>query len=221
MPSRAIASLDLVVFDWDGTLADSTSIIARAIQASAADLGLEVPSFQRASHVIGLGLREALARAVPDLREGQRADFAERYRAHYLAAEEAVRLFDGVVEMIDALRAGGATLAIATGKTRAGLERALATAGLQGCFAAIRCADQAEPKPHPAMLLELMAETTVAPARTVMIGDTTHDLAMAAAAGTRAVAVAYGAHPRSELEARAPERVFDSVEQLRTWLLGR
>lgn len=215
-----IADGDLVVFDWDGTIADSTMLIARAIQQAAADLGLGVPSLAQASHVIGLGLHDALARAVPQLSAARSGDFAARYRFHYQAGEGRVELFAGIRELIDALAAHGARLAVATGKTQAGLERAFAAAGLGARFVAVRCADQTQPKPHPAMLLELMAQLATPPARTLMIGDTTHDLAMARAAGTRAVAVAYGAHPRAELEAAAPEHVFDSVSELRQWLLG-
>jgi len=212
---------DLVVFDWDGTLIDSTATIARSIQAAAADLGLPVPDFERASHVIGLGLRDALAHAVPDLLPSQAAAFSERYRIHYLAAESQFDLFGGARELIDALRAHAVPLAIATGKSRAGLARALDTAGMKGFFTATRCADQTHPKPHPAMLLELTAELMVEPERTLMIGDTTHDLQMAAAARTYAVGVTHGAHGVESLRALAPLALFDSLHELHTWLLPK
>ncbi len=210
---------DLVVFDWDGTLIDSTATIARCIQAAAADLDLPVPDFERASHVIGLGLRDALALAVPDLDAARVAAFSERYRVHYLAAEYQCDLFEGARELIDALRARQLPLAIATGKSRAGLARALAAANLERVFAATRCADQTHPKPHPAMLLELTEELRVEPARTLMIGDTTHDLQMAAAARTRAVGVTHGAHRADALRELAPLALFDSLRELHAWLL--
>lgn len=210
---------DLIVFDWDGTLIDSTAAIARSIQAAAADLGLPVPDFERASHVIGLGLRDALAHAVPDLDQTSVAAFSERYRVHYLAAENRLDLFDGARELVDALRAQGVPLAIATGKSRAGLARALAASGLVDAFAATRCADQTHPKPHPAMLLELADELMVEPERTLMIGDTTHDLQMAIAARAYAVGLTHGAHPAAALRELAPLALFDSLRELAAWLL--
>ncbi len=210
---------DLIVFDWDGTLVDSTATIARCIQRAAADLGLPVPDFAQASHVIGLGLHDALARAVPDLGAERVLEFSARYRVHYLAHEHELTLFDGARELIEALRALDTRLAIATGKSRAGLARALEAVGLSGAFDATRCADQTHPKPHPAMLLELTAELAVDADRTLMIGDTTHDLQMARAARTHAAGVTYGAHPREQLAACEPLALVGSVEELRRWLL--
>ncbi len=214
-----LEQFDLVVFDWDGTLVDSTAFIARSIQAAAADPGLAVPSRERALHVIGLGLADALARAVPELPPQRMMEFAARYRVHYFAGEAEVVLFDGVRELLADLRRHGATLAIATGKSRAGLDRALAATGLAGQFAASRCADETHPKPHPAMLLELGERLLVEPARMLMVGDTTHDLQMAAAAGAAAVGVTYGAHPREQLAALQPLRLADSTPALHQWLI--
>ena len=210
---------DLVVFDWDGTLIDSTTAIALSIQAAAADLGLPVPEFERASHVIGLGLRDALAHAVPDLLPAQAAEFSARYRHHYLAAESALELFDGARELIDSLRARDIVLAIATGKSRAGLARALEATSMHGVFAATRCADQTHSKPHPAMLLELTDELMIDPERTLMIGDTTHDLQMATAARVHAVGVTHGAHSAHDLATMAPLALFDSLRELHRWLM--
>lgn len=210
---------DLVVFDWDGTLFDSTTAIARAIQSAAADLGLPVPDLARARHVIGLGLQDALAHAVPDLPPGAAPEFSRRYRDHYLAAEQSLQPFEGVPAILEAIRAAGVPMAIATGKSRTGLTRVLHSTALGSYFAATRCADQTHPKPHPAMLLELAAELSVDPARTLMIGDTTHDLRMAQAAGAAAVAVTYGAHPRSELARLAPLALFGSLPALQRWLI--
>jgi phosphoglycolate phosphatase len=210
---------DLIVFDWDGTLIDSTATIARCIQCAAADLGLRVPDFAQASHVIGLGLHEALARVVPDLPPQRVLEFSERYRLHYRAAENDLALFSGARELIETLRGLGLRLAIATGKSRAGLARALAAVGLTDAFDATRCADQTHPKPHPAMLLELTEELGVGVDRTLMIGDTTHDLLMARAARTHAAGVTYGAHPREQLAACEPLVLVGSVEELRRWLI--
>jgi phosphoglycolate phosphatase len=210
---------DLIVFDWDGTLIDSTATIARSIQAAAADLGLPVPDFEQAAHVIGLGLQDALARAVPSLPPERVQEFSARYRYHYFAAEDTLMLFAGARELIEALRERGVPRAIATGKASRGLERALQATGMTDLFDATRCADQTEPKPHPAMLLELAEEFDVAPNRVLMIGDTTHDLMMAAAARTEAVGVTYGAHPREQLAALQPMALVDSIDELRRWLL--
>jgi len=210
---------DVVVFDWDGTVIDSTAAIARSIMAAAGDVGLPVPSFEDASQVIGLGLRDALARAVPDLSPERAGEFSARYRFHYFAAEDRLELFAGARELLDALRADGMRLAIATGKSTAGLRRALDATGLAGSFEATRCADQTHPKPHPAMLLELADEMAVPTARMLMIGDTTHDLQMARAARVAAVGVTYGAHPREQLQALQPLALVDSVAQLRALVL--
>lgn len=212
---------DLVVFDWDGTLSDSTAAIARAIQDAAADLGLPVPDDATASHVIGLGLHDALARAVPTLPAERIAEYSARYRVHYFAREAELTLFPGARELIAELRQAGVLLAIATGKSQHGLQRALASAGLGGEFAATRCADQTHPKPHPAMLLELADELMVTPQRTLMVGDTTHDLQMAVAANAAAVGLTQGAHPYEQLAACRPLALFDTLTQLHQWLMPR
>jgi phosphoglycolate phosphatase len=209
---------DLIVFDWDGTLLDSAGAIVACIQAAARDVGIEVPDDARASHVIGLGLRDALAHAVPGLGEGRVGEFVERYRAHFLARDAQLPLFPGTREMLEGLRSRGHLLAVATGKSRLGLARALDTSALHDMFAATRCADQCEPKPHPQMLFELMDELDASPERTLMVGDTTHDLGMAAAAGVPALAVSFGAHPREALDALAPLSLLDSTAALAQWL---
>jgi phosphoglycolate phosphatase len=210
---------DLVVFDWDGTLLDSTSAIARSIQAAAADLGLTVPDYDLASHVIGLGLADALRMAVPDLVEEKVLEYSARYRHHYLAAETALDLFAGARELIDALRARAMPLAIATGKSHAGLQRALRQADMEACFVATRCADQTHSKPHPAMLLELAEQLMVDRHRILMVGDTTHDLQMARSAGAAAVGMTQGAHHAAQLLELTPLALFDSLPQLHAWLM--
>jgi len=209
---------DLIVFDWDGTIVDSTAMIALCIQKAAADLGLTVPTLEQASHVIGLGLHDALARAVPELTAGRIEEFSARYRHHWFACEPEIVLFAGIREMLEELRRRGLPLAVATGKSRRGLARAFDQTGLGTLFEASRCADETHPEPHPAMLLELTEELGVALDRTVMIGDTTHDLEMAAAAGAAGIGVTYGAHPRGQLAALAPLALVGDVAELRQWL---
>jgi phosphoglycolate phosphatase len=209
----------LIVFDWDGTLVDSASAIVECIQQAARDLSLDVPDRERASHVIGLGLRDSLRHAVPGLPPERTQEFVASYRREFLAREDRMQLFPGVPEMLDALRARGHALAVATGKSRQGLERALEASGLRGYFTSSRCGDESEPKPHPAMLRELMRELDVPAAQALMIGDTSHDLRMAAAAGVDALAVCYGAHAADDLRALQPRACLASVPELRQWLL--
>lgn len=209
---------DLIVFDWDGTVVDSTAMIAESIRFAAADLGLAVPTIERASHVIGLGLLDALAHAVPDLAAERAEEFSARFRHHYLAGEPEIRLFGGMRSMLDELASSGVQLAVATGKTRRGLARAFESTGLGRLFAASRCADESKSKPHPAMLLELASELNVLPQRMLMIGDTAHDLQMAAAAGAHSLGVTYGAHLHEHLTPHGALALVKSVPELRTWL---
>lgn len=209
---------ELIVFDWDGTLMDSTGAIVASIKAAATDLGIEPPSDERASHIIGLGLIDALRHALPDLPQDRYQAVAERYRHHYLSRDGELLLFDGAAALIDELGQGGYMLAVATGKTRKGLDRAFEVSGLGPRFHASRCADECHSKPHPQMLEELMDEFGVGPEATLMIGDTTHDLLMARNAGVAALGVAYGAHPRESLEAQAPLFCAANVAELAAWL---
>lgn len=209
---------DLIVFDWDGTLMDSTGAIVSALQNAARDLGLAVPSHERASHIIGLGLGDALRHVLPDLSHERYRELGERYRTHYLARDHELSLFDGIEALLDELLAAGHYLAVATGKNRAGLNRVFDNSGLRARFSASRCADECHSKPHPQMLEELMTEFAVTPDQVVMIGDTTHDLNMATNAGVAGVGVSYGAHPRHELDAVNPAYCADSVAELAAWL---
>ena len=209
---------DLIAFDWDGTLYDSTRLIARCIQAAVIDVGGAKPSEDDAAWVIGLGLAEALARAAPDVPKEKYVELGARYRYHYLQHQDDLVLFDGVLEMIDALRTRGHKLAVATGKSRRGLNDALATVALRDRFDASRTADETAGKPHPRMLLELMEELDVAPERTLMIGDTTHDLQLAINAGCASVGVSYGAHEPAAFDAFKPLHTAHSVADLQGWL---
>ena len=209
---------DLVIFDWDGTLMDSTRLIARSLQQACRDVGCGVPTDEEALFVIGLNIADTFRRVVPDLDEDGRRRLAERYRFHFLAGEHEAPLFDGVREMLSDLRAQGRRLAVATGKARRGLDRALAATGLEPWFEATRCADEGFAKPHPGMLLMLLDVTRVEPARALMVGDTTHDLELAANAGVDAVAVTYGAHGRALLETRPARARLGSVAELHRWI---
>lgn len=210
---------DLIAFDWDGTLYDSTRLIVRCIQAAVVDVGGARPSENDAAWVIGLGLAEALARAAPDVPKERYAELGARYRHHYLQHQDDLVLFDGVLPMLDALRVRGHKLAVATGKSRRGLNEALATVALRDRFDASRTADETFGKPHPRMLLELMDELEVPAERTLMIGDTTHDLQLAINAGCASVGVSYGAHEPGEFDALAPLHVAHSVVGLSQWLV--
>ncbi len=209
---------DLIVFDWDGTLMDSTSAIIASMQAAARDLGLPVPDKKSASYVIGLGLQDAMQAAMPDLDPRNYPKMVERYRYHYLSQDHQLTLFDGARAMLEDLAAQGYFLAVATGKSRVGLNRALATAGVTSLFDATRCADETFSKPHPAMLQELTRELGQDMRRTVMIGDTTHDLQMAANAGAAAIGVQYGAHPPNELASHSPLFSAATIAELHGWL---
>lgn len=209
---------DLIVFDWDGTLMDSTATIVACIQAAAKDLGFPVPDNKSASFVIGLSLQAAMEAVLPGLDPKHYPRIVERYRYHYLTRDKGLTLFDGVREMLDDLSQQGYFLAVATGKSRVGLNRALDAADLLSAFDATRCADETFSKPHPAMLQELTRELGQDMRRTLMIGDTTHDLQMAANAGAAGVAVRYGAHSDTELDAFNPLYSAHSVPDLHAWL---
>jgi phosphoglycolate phosphatase len=211
---------DLIAFDWDGTLYDSTRLIVRCIQAAVVDVGGAKPSEDDAAWVIGLGLAEALARAAPDVPKEKYPELGARYRYHYLQHQDDIVLFGGVLPMLDALRARGHKLAVATGKSRRGLNEALKTVALRDRFDASRTADETFGKPHPRMLLELMEELEVSPERTLMIGDTTHDLQLAVNAGCASVGVSYGAHEPDSFAEFKPLHIAHSIADLEAWLLG-
>jgi phosphoglycolate phosphatase len=210
---------DLIVFDWDGTLFDSTGLIVQCIRSACADLALPVPDEQRAAYVIGLGLHDALQHVVPGLPTERYPELGRRYRHHYFARQHELVLFEGTMAMLHALKARNHLLAVATGKSRSGLDEALAHASLQGLFDATRTADETASKPHPLMLQQLMREFGTAAERTLMIGDTTHDLLLASNAGTASLGVSYGAHEGTAFAAHGPLAVLHSTRELHDWLL--
>lgn len=209
---------DLLVFDWDGTLVDSAGHIAESIQAACDDLGLPVPSSEDARHVIGLGMQDALSYLVPQLEKERYRELADRYRYHFLAGDEAVEIFPMVEEGIARLNEIGYLLAVATGKSRVGLDRALSKVAFGSCFTATRCGDEGFPKPHPDMLIYIMGVTGSSASRTLMIGDTSHDLQLAANAGAHALAVSYGAHPPETLEEHRSLGCMGSFSEVLAWL---
>ena len=210
---------DLIVFDWDGTLMDSAAAIVVALQQACTDIGLPPPEPRQARSVIGLGLREAISQAVPSVTEAQLPQLVERYRIHYLGSDQTLTLFPGVAEMLAALNTAGWQLAVATGKSRIGLNRALAQTGIARCFETTRCADETLSKPNPQMLLEIMDALAVSPERTLMVGDTTHDLQMARNAAVAALAVSFGAHPRDVLQQETSLAVLDDPQQYLPWFM--
>ena len=209
---------DLIVFDWDGTVMDSTAVIAGSIQSACRDLGLSIPSDEAARHVIGMGLTQALRHAVPDAPESMYPQLTERYRHYFLAQDEAIPLFAGARETIAELHSAGHSLAVATGKSRNGLSRAMQASGMQSYFHASRTADETFSKPHPAMLLEIMDELGISASRALMVGDTTHDLQMAINAGVDAIGMTHGAHPEEQLRALQPLALLDDFAGLSGWL---
>ena len=211
---------DLLVFDWDGTLMDSTGTIASAIQYAFGDVGLDVPRYEDAAYVIGYGLKEAMAYLAPQADDATIARIVESYKHYYLARDQQQVLFEGVAEALPQFREAGFMLAVATGKSRIGLDRVLNLTGLAHLFDCTRTADEAFSKPHPAMLEYILDFTGVPPQRAVMIGDTTHDLQMGNNAGTATLALNCGAHPSAALTAARPLAQFDQFQDLARWVLA-
>lgn len=219
-PCMQTRQFDLIAFDWDGTLFDSTQIIVRCIQAAVRDVGGTVPTDKAAAYVIGLGLMQALAHAAPDVPPEKYPELGARYRHHYATRYNDLSLFEGVLPLLDALKARGHLLAVATGKSRRGLDEALQSVELKGVFDGSRTADETAGKPDPRMLHELMAQFDLPAERVLMIGDTTHDLQMALNATCPSVGVSYGAHEPEAFGPLSPRHVAHSVEGLRDWLLA-
>jgi len=218
MPASRPRQFDLIAFDWDGTLFDSTAIITHCIQRAVVDVGGQEPSREAASYVIGMALPQALAHAAPDVSPDQYPELGLRYRHHYLKHQDDISLFEGVLPMLSALKARQHWLTVATGKSRRGLDDALQDVALQGMFDGSRTADETAGKPSPLMLQELMREFGVEPERTLMIGDTTHDLQMALNAGCPSIGVSYGAHEPAAFDVLKPLAVVHSVAELNAWL---
>ena len=211
---------DLIVWDWDGTIANSTGMIVDAIVLAAAQVGLPALDPIAASNIIGLGLKESIHALFGDLAADKAQQLASQYNANYYAGESAIPLFDGARELIIELHRRGSKLAVATGKGRRGLDLAFERCGLAKYFHETRTMGECFSKPHPQMLDELMDELVVRPERTLMIGDTSYDLEMAQNAGVKSVAVTFGAQSRDKLVGYNPLHIFDEFADLRNWLLA-
>ena len=209
---------DLLIFDWDGTLADSTRAIVDAVYHAADKLGLPRPSEQASCDIIGLELREALRVLFADVDATTLTELVTHYQRYYASVQDDIPLFAGVADALQGLAAQGFMLAVASGKGRNGLRHAIERAGVGDLVLARRSADDCFSKPHPQMLHEIMDELGCTPECSVMIGDTTFDLQMAQNAGMASLAVSYGAQPKENLLPHAPLACFDSFATLHTWL---
>jgi phosphoglycolate phosphatase len=214
---------DCITFDWDGTLFDSTAIIVRCIQGAVVEVGGAKPSDEAAAYVIGLGLMQALAHAAPDVPKEKYPALGEAYKRQWALHVDDISFFPGTMPMLLALQARGHKLAVATGKSRRGLDevlvRELEGIKLSALFDASRTADQTAGKPDPLMLHELMEELNIKPERMLMIGDTTHDLLLARNAGVASVGVSFGAHAHEAFAEYSPLFVAHSMRELHDWLL--
>ncbi len=206
---------DLVVFDWDGTLMDTTGLIARGIQHAARVMGYTPPSLALAQSTIGLDWREALRIAVPECPPSEHLRFNEIYRQWYIPNEKTVFLYEGIRELLTELKVAGVQIAVATGKSRLGLNRVLAATGLETVFDSTKTADETASKPQPDMLEWIGIETGVAPERTVMVGDSVFDIVMANRYGCDAIAMLYGAGDAQTLRQHRVRYFCHDVAQLR------
>lgn len=210
---------ELIVFDWDGTLMDSEGRIVACMQAAARDLGVGTPSRDETKEVIGLGLQEAVMQLFPQVDATGCEQLVTAYRHHFLGGTIAnSELFAGVEPMLQALTGRELFLAVATGKSRRGLEKELDETGLRHHFHATRCADEAFSKPHPQMLQDILNRLGVDASRTLVVGDTEYDMQMAGNAGAAAVGVTYGVHAPQRLMASGALACFDRIEELPAWL---
>ncbi len=210
---------ELLIFDWDGTLMDSAERIVRCFQAAAHDCGWRALADEAIRKTIGLGVAEALARLLPGEADSRRGAIAARYREHFLRLNDTpTPLFPGVAAGLSDLRARGYRIAVATGKSRIGLDAALEASKTGALFCATRCADETRSKPDPLMLHEILAETGVRAADALMVGDTSYDIEMAARAGVDSVAVTYGVHDLTELRLHEPRLCVQTFPELCAWL---
>jgi len=215
---KAPETVRLIVFDWDGTLMDSETQIVHSMFGAIADLGLEQRTADQCRNIIGLGLHEAIESLYPGRDDDFAARFVDRYRHHWFGISQESDLFPGARETLQLLNEAGFLLAIATGKGRIGLDKVLAHTGLEGLFAATRCADETRSKPHPQMLDELLGELQIDAHQSLMVGDTEYDMGMAHEAGVYPVAVSYGVHDRQRLMQHEPLVCLDTISELVDWL---
>lgn len=212
---KKIANYQVIIFDWDGTLIDSSVFITQCVQAAAMDLELVAPSPEFIISKIGLPLSKQIAYYFPELDEKYHESFTKRYREYAVILPEKSKLFPHVSDVLKKLTEQlKFKIALATSKTRAGLTADLERCGLSDFFSAIRCGDEVPPKPHPQMILEILSELNVAPEHALMIGDTEYDLQMAVNSGVSSIGVGYGVRSKAQLLAYQPVAIIDSIEQL-------
>ena len=212
------AAIRLIVFDWDGTLMDSETQIVHSMFGAIRDMQLESRTADECRNIIGLGLKEAIDSLYPGRDEQFSRQFVDSYRHHWFTQADDSELFPGARETLLLLREAGFELAIATGKGRTGLERVLKHTELESMFSVTRCSDETRSKPHPQMLEEILQETGIEAANTLMVGDTEYDMNMAIQAGVHPVAVSYGVHERGRLMAHQPLACLDTISELVDWL---
>lgn len=208
----------LYIFDWDGTLCDSLAKIVYCTRAAAAEMNLPVPDEDAVKNIIGLSLRPAIQQIFPDVGEDELQALLAGYSKHFIADQErGMDFYPGVRDTLDTLLKDGHHLAVATGKSRRGLNRILNEMGLEDYFHSSRCADETQSKPHPQMLAELLDEFSVGPERAVMIGDTEYDMDMARQIKMPRIAVSYGAHHIDRLRPFEPVLCLDQMDKLLEW----
>jgi phosphoglycolate phosphatase len=208
-----------VIFDWDGTLVDSLDHITASLAAAAEECGLPRRSNHELRDIIGLGLVEALQKLYPGITATKMAVLREAYSAYFFKTVATPHsLYDGIAEVLQALSDAGSTLGVATGKSRKGLNRALASTGLERFFRLTRCADETRSKPDPRMLEEIVQELAIEPVEALMIGDTVYDLDMAARIGMPSIGVTWGVHDAAALAKFNPVRIVNEVAELEVFL---
>jgi len=210
----------LVIFDWDGTLMDSVGRIVSSMQAAASFCQLDIPTVTAVKEIIGLSLPIALERLFPSGSEEQLSLMLEQYKYQYVDGDNTpTPLFDNALTLLSALKTENKLLAVATGKGRQGLQRVFSVTNTEHFFHASRCAGEALSKPDPQMVLSLLDELNVLPEHAVMIGDTSHDMAMAQAAGVDRIGITLGVHDRAVLNRYQPKAIVDSLTELQELLL--
>ena len=205
----------IVIFDWDGTLCDSLDQIVAAMQAAASELNESVPAPAQVRDIVGLGLPEAVSRLFPGVAAARRDELRASYSRHFLEGDQGPpRLYPGALKVLETLRSRGLELAVATGKSRRGLNRVLGNLDMADYFETSRCADETRSKPHPLMVEEILDERGKRPEQAVVVGDTEYDLEMAARAGVASIGVSFGVHAAERLQRHQPVSIVDRLDEL-------
>lgn len=207
----------LVIFDWDGTLVDSQAQIITCVQSAYRQLELPPPTNSAIRHIVGLSLEQAISRLNPELDYDTVDQLAEAYRdIAFSEKDHASDLFNGAKECLELLRQQDLYLAIATGKSRRGLNAAMDASGTQVYFDITRCADETRSKPHPLMLEEILIDLNLNADQAVMVGDTIYDIDMASNIGMDSIAVTYGMHDENLLTGSSPNHLINDISELLT-----